>query len=62
MQLTVIWDSIITNNYYYDSAGAHPSTAKISRTFDIKEGKQLELKDILNGSDAEIERIVLNNN
>ncbi len=48
----------ITNNYYYDSAGAHPSTAKISRTFDIKEGKQLELKDILNGSDAEIERAI----
>lgn len=45
----------ITQTYYYDFGGAHPTTSKVSRTFDLKERKELKLEDILNGSEREIE-------
>jgi len=49
----------ITQVYYYDFAGAHPTTERASRTFDLKEGKQLMLEDMLNGSEAEIDRAII---
>ncbi len=45
----------ITQIYYSNLGGAHPITSKVSRTFDLKERKQLELGDILNGTEREIE-------
>lgn len=43
----------ITNYCYYDLGGAHPNTAKISRTFDMKKEKELALSDVVNGNDDE---------
>ena len=45
----------ITQTYYYDLGGAHPTTSKVSRTFDLKERKEIKLGDMLNGSEREIE-------
>lgn len=48
----------ITNHEYYDLGGAHPNTARISRTFDLNHNKELTVADILKGNYAERHRMI----
>ena len=41
----------VTNYGYYDLGGAHPSTTRQSRTFDMAKGKELSLSDVVNGDE-----------
>ena len=41
------------------TGGAHPNSARISRTFDMKNKKELALGDVLNGTKEEIGKIVV---
>lgn len=50
----------ITNHEYYNLGGAHPNTARISRTFDLNHNKELTVADILKGNYAERHRLVYN--
>ena len=43
----------ITNYCYYNLGGAHPNTTRQSRTFDMKNEKELALSDVVNGNDDE---------
>ena len=43
----------VTNYGYYDLGGAHPSTTRQSRTFDVANEKELALSDVVNGNDDE---------
>ena len=43
----------ITNYGYYDLGGAHPSTTRQSRTFDMVNEKELALSDVVNGNEDE---------
>ncbi len=44
----------VTEAWYYYSGGAHGSTLKGSHTFDVVNGKELSLSDLLYGTDEEI--------
>ena len=44
----------ITEIWYYYTGGAHGNTAKESHTFDVVNGKELSLSDLLYGTDEEI--------
>lgn len=44
----------ITEIWYYYTGGAHGGTIKISHNFDVVEGKELLLSDLLYGTDEEI--------
>ena len=43
----------VTNYGYYDLGGAHPSTTRQSRTFDMVNEKELALSNVVNGNDDE---------
>lgn len=43
----------ITYYGYYDLGGAHPSTTRQSRTFDMANEKELALSDVVNGNEDE---------
>ena len=43
----------VTNYGYYDLGGAHPSTTRQSRTFDMANEKELTLSDVVNGNEDE---------
>ena len=43
----------VTNYGYYDLGGAHPSTTRQSRTFDMVNEKELALSDVVNGNNDE---------
>ena len=43
----------VTNYGYYDLGGAHPSTTRQSRTFDMANEKELALSDVVNGNEDE---------
>ena len=43
----------VTNYGYYDLGGAHPSTTRQSRTFDMVNEKELAISDVVNGNDDE---------
>ena len=48
----------VTNYGYYYTGGAHPNTERESRTFDINNGKELVLSDIVKGDADEIHQMV----
>lgn len=48
----------VTNYAYYDLGGAHPSTERASKTFDLKNAKELALSDLVKGDDDEIHSMV----
>lgn len=43
----------VTNYGYYGLGGAHPSTTRQSRTFDMANEKELALSDVVNGNEDE---------
>ena len=43
----------VTNYEFYDMGGAHPNSARISRTFDLENKKELALSDVVNGNEDE---------
>lgn len=45
---------------YYDGGGAHPNSTMSSKVFDLNSGKELELEDILNGTEQETEEMIYN--
>ena len=48
----------VTSYEYYYLGGAHPNTERESRTFDLKNSKELVLSDIVNGNADEIHSMV----
>ena len=48
----------VTNYEYYNLGGAHPNTERASRTFDLKNAKELALSDVVNGDADEIHTMV----
>ncbi len=50
----------ITSYSYYYSGGAHGMTINNSKTFDLTNQKELVLTDILNGTEAEIDELIIN--
>lgn len=48
----------VTNYEYYDLGGAHPNTERASRTFDLKNAKELVLSDVVKGDADEIHTMV----
>lgn len=48
----------LTNYEYYDLGGAHPSTEKSSKIFDLKNAKELVLSDVVKGDADEIHTMV----
>ena len=49
--------SITLFDYTY-TGGAHPNSVKLSRTFDMKNGKELALTDVLEGTEEEVYKAV----
>lgn len=48
----------VTNYGYYGLGGAHPSTTRQSRTFDMANEKELALSDVVNGNEDECHTMV----
>ena len=48
----------VTNYEYYDLGGAHPNTERSSKTFDLKNAKELALSDVVKGDADEIHTMV----
>lgn len=43
----------VTNYMFYYTGGAHPNSARVSRTFDMANEKELALSDVVNGDESE---------
>lgn len=50
----------VTETWYSYTGGAHGNARKESHTFDVKEGRELSLSDLLYGTDAEITQAFTN--
>lgn len=48
----------VTDYEYYDLGGAHPNTERSSKTFDLKNAKELALSDVVKGDADEIHTMV----